>query len=759
VTEAHFMALTFRGSVLCLSAEDEHAMSQIMIEPRRAVAFALALAALVVAGPARAYDPYKSLVPSGQRVGCITCHLTGGGGRACGPEALWPCHNAFGEAFLAAGREWTAALAAIDHDLDGYTSGEELGDPLGSWEVGTADDLAWPVRSPGIGLVSSIHGADMNECDLGLDDCAAGSCRDLLRDTAALRPSYFCVGDDPFERAGDSYGRPLSLFDGQWFALWGDDALPTSMSQLCGGNGPDMWLSLLRNCPEGEIVIQREPFACDDTGLQCQWGLGVFPTESIAPGTQPIDTPYSCRTAGQRADLHLPVVDERLKLRLVASGDPTPRGAVSRQQGRVRASCTPPASTDPSEPLSPLHHPTCLSAAPIIGSSASYELPGSPDPAEIHPDDRCPMSLLSDVWVEAEATCSGRVTVRARSAAQPICDFGPPCHCGPAPRHRVAVYQNLDCQNQGAPDQCSPTADCAAPAEVTFTAARGDRFLIRVGVQSGVQPTRGALEISCEPTSCDEMRSACDPYADCALDDDDALVCACPAGASGDGRRLERGGSACDFEPGCGAAGIDCGPGRCVADRDGGNPRCICPPGYQRGAPPILDCQPVIDSGCSGSYCTNTDETCTYNRNDDAFACVCAPGLSRNLEDSSGCAVYCGDGRKSAVEACDDGNLLAGDGCDSSCLVETSFVCANPNGVHGTSICENTCDNGVADPGEVCPGGGCAVTAIARAGDRAVLAAMLAGLALLNRRRRRPALGSRTGSRGSPASRQALRRF
>ena len=44
-----------------------------------------------------------------------------------------PGKNAFGSDFAAAGATWTVALCNQDSDLDGYTNGEELGDPSCSW--------------------------------------------------------------------------------------------------------------------------------------------------------------------------------------------------------------------------------------------------------------------------------------------------------------------------------------------------------------------------------------------------------------------------------------------------------------------------------------------------------------------------------------------------------------------------------------------------------------------------------------------------
>ena len=59
--------------------------------------------------------------------------------------------------------------------------------------------------------------------------------------------------------------------------------------------------------------------------------------------------------------------------------------------------------------------------------------------------------------------------------------------------------------------------------------------------------------------------------------------------------------------------------------------------------------------------------------------------------------VGCGDGQLTETEACDDQNQSAGDGCDSSCNIETGFVCS---GV--PSVCTTQCGDGVIAGAEVC---------------------------------------------------------
>src|SRR4051794_17555773 len=45
----------------------------------------------------------------------------------------------------------------------------------------------------------------------------------------------------------------------------------------------------------------------------------------------------------------------------------------------------------------------------------------------------------------------------------------------------------------------------------------------------------------------------------------------------------------------------------------------------------------------------------------------------------------CGDGiRKKGLEACDDGNIVRGDGCDDQCQVESGYQCAAKGGTCAT---------------------------------------------------------------------------
>lgn len=61
--------------------------------------------------------------------------------------------------------------------------------------------------------------------------------------------------------------------------------------------------------------------------------------------------------------------------------------------------------------------------------------------------------------------------------------------------------------------------------------------------------------------------------------------------------------------------------------------------------------------------------------------------------------VVCGDGAIADGEACDDGDAIAGDGCDATCSIEAGYTCSGE-----PSVCTQ-CGNGELQDGETCDDG------------------------------------------------------
>ena len=124
----------------------------------RSLLSTLALLCLLFAGAKAEARPFRvSQVPNGSQANCLTCHTSGFGG----------VRNLFGAqveaSFLtvagpAGSVVWGPALAALDSDGDGYTNGEELGDPSGAWRTGDPNPTLLIATLPGYASCASSAG-------------------------------------------------------------------------------------------------------------------------------------------------------------------------------------------------------------------------------------------------------------------------------------------------------------------------------------------------------------------------------------------------------------------------------------------------------------------------------------------------------------------------------------------------------------------------------------------------------------------------
>ena len=89
--------------------------------------------------------------------------------------------------------------------------------------------------------------------------------------------------------------------------------------------------------------------------------------------------------------------------------------------------------------------------------------------------------------------------------------------------------------------------------------------------------------------------------------------------------------------------------------------------------------------------CSNVTNCKTCTADSVAVTCLtCQTGYS--LVNNS-CIQVCGDGMVMTPELCDDGNLVSGDGCSSTCTIETAFYCNTTAVPTLCGLCVANCDN------------------------------------------------------------------
>ena len=148
----------------------------------------LTVAALLLPEFAHARNIYPARIPNGDVSSCSNCHRSARGGGARTP---------FGNAFRDGGRSWTADLALLDSDGDGFTNGDELLDPEGDWSQGDEDpgdrgDVTNPgdddshppedVEPPEEGCQGPQPAVEIGAACAADGDCgAAGKCVDSMK--------------------------------------------------------------------------------------------------------------------------------------------------------------------------------------------------------------------------------------------------------------------------------------------------------------------------------------------------------------------------------------------------------------------------------------------------------------------------------------------------------------------------------------------------------------------------------------------------
>lgn len=141
----------------------------------RALAWTSLALTLTVPATALAFETNVTRVPrvaeaendAGLTRPCITCHNNADGGTGCTRPPLngtAPCLNPFGEDFDDNRFTWDATLALMDSDNDGFTNGQELQDPDGTWRPGqTPPGIPEGVTRPG--FATDTPGDDDGDSD------------------------------------------------------------------------------------------------------------------------------------------------------------------------------------------------------------------------------------------------------------------------------------------------------------------------------------------------------------------------------------------------------------------------------------------------------------------------------------------------------------------------------------------------------------------------------------------------------------------
>jgi cysteine-rich repeat protein len=632
--------------------------------------FAGLAASLVLLAASAASANFPASIPNGYSspgVGrCGVCHVDPAGGST---------RTSFGENFRlgadgvagnADDHVWNRWLAQRDSDGDGWSNGQELGDPFARWPGLAATSYR---SNPGSG---SSEPADFNLCaSSSNNDCEptvnGGTCSSSATGgvgdwNCGCASGYMGTGDErTFGYVGGNppYTIRSTAVDGC------SDVNECSTAGRCGSAFGVTCTNLVGSyrcaCPSG-YSAPATGGSCTDTNECATAGRCGSGTCTNLPGSYTCTCPSGSSFNGTTCVLNDPC-------------NPTPCGANSTCVVRTGAAvCGCQAGYSARSGVvgcNDINECATVGRCGTVTGATCMNLPGSYSCA-------CPAGY------EAPTTGGSCADVDECTVTPDVCGVGTctnntggyTCTC---PAGFVASGGTCVDIDECAVDPCGPGLCTELEPGPGYACA----------CQGGyAAPASGGTCTDVDECA-DPGLSLCSLNATCA-NSVGSFTCTCNAGYSGDGQEC------LDVDECASAATNACDPNADCTNAEG-RYDCACRAGWIGTGFACVD-----DDDCaSGAIACGVNERCV-NQTGVPALCECVPGTSRSTPDAA-CAAVCGDAQRAGGESCDDGNTAPEDGCDAMCDVEFGWACAEPSG--GVSTCARTCGDGLIDAGEGCDDG------------------------------------------------------
>ncbi|MBF0492396.1 MAG: DUF4215 domain-containing protein [Deltaproteobacteria bacterium] len=143
---------------------------------------------------------------------------------------------------------------------------------------------------------------------------------------------------------------------------------------------------------------------------------------------------------------------------------------------------------------------------------------------------------------------------------------------------------------------------------------------------------------------------------------------------------------------------------------DGCSSNCTVEPGYNCSGNPSVCIKPNVCGDGNKAGTEACDDGNTVNGDGCSSNCQIETGWACSGSPLSTCSKIpgsiCGNGILESGEECDDGNVASNDGCSSSCKIEANYTCTgSPKSTCTPTIPTPVCGNGKIEAGEACDDG------------------------------------------------------